>query len=94
MDIDIKRGIYNKTDVTGNYHEVNLDKKYVYYDVTVSKRYYDISSEDDLIRAVIKDFNDLKHRLENINNKRVMSRSGSGSGKGSRKDSRSEEQEL
>lgn len=64
MNIDIKRGIYNKTDVEGNYHEVNLDKKYIYYDVSINKRYYDISSEEDLIQAIIKDIGDLKRALQ------------------------------
>lgn len=68
MNIDIRKGSYNKTcairDEDGvERHEVDTSTNYTYYEVTTFERYYDVD-EHTLLIQMLRDFKDLCNETE------------------------------
>lgn len=65
MEINIKKGYYNRTVCKdGITHEVDTGKKYPYYEVEIYGKYYDIESKEQLKKAMKEDLEKIVKALE------------------------------
>ena len=65
MNIDIKKGSYNKTVcVDGVHHEIDTEHEYTYYSVQINGVYTDVSDKIDLINKIQADLKDMINNLE------------------------------
>ena len=65
MNIDIRKGTYNKTiSKDGIIHIVDTEKEYTYYEVELFNRYYDIQNREELKQRIKKDLEDIIKALD------------------------------
>ena len=65
MNIDIKKGSYNKTVcVDGVHHEVDTEHEYTYYSVQINGVYTDVNNKVELINKIQADLKDMINNLE------------------------------
>ena len=65
MNIDIKKGSYNKTVcVDGVHHKVDTEHEYTYYSVQINSLYTDVNNKVELIERIQADLKDMINNLE------------------------------
>ena len=72
FEIDITKGKYHKTIRNeDNINTVDVNKKYTYYDVNLSKIYLNVDDKKDLMQRIKADLESIIKSLEKIINGRI-----------------------
>lgn len=71
FELNIHKGKYSKTILEDKIQTVDTSKKYTYYDVSLTKIYFDVNSKEELIKNIKTDLENLTRNLEKLIDERI-----------------------